>query len=57
LKEYKFPINSHSGKANIIVDNILSRKVRMARLRVQKLKTLEEVLLLEAEVGIRKRFP
>jgi hypothetical protein len=53
LEEYKCPINYHPGKVNVVVD-ALSRKVRMARLRVQEVKPVEEVLSLEAEVEKQK---
>jgi hypothetical protein len=49
LEEYKCLINYHPGKANVVAD-ALSRKVRMARLGVQEVKLVEEVLSMEADV-------
>jgi hypothetical protein len=53
LKEYRCPINYHSGKANVVAD-ALSRKVRMVRLRIQEVKPVEEVLTLDANVEKEK---
>jgi hypothetical protein len=49
LEEYKCAINYHPGKPNVVAD-ALSQKVRMARLRVQEVKPVEEVLSLDAEM-------
>jgi hypothetical protein len=55
LEEYKSLINYHPGKANVVAD-ALSRKVRMARLKVREEKPIEEVLALDAEVEKEKIF-
>jgi hypothetical protein len=55
LEEYKFSINYHPGKANVVV-HAFSQKVRMARLRAQDLKPMEKVLSLDVEVGKEKIF-
>jgi hypothetical protein len=48
------PIHYHTGKANIVAD-ALSRKVRMARLRVQELRLVEKALSVEAK-KTKERF-
>jgi hypothetical protein len=53
LEEYKCPINYHPAKTNVVA-NALSRKVRMARLRVQEVKPVEEVLSLDVEAEKEK---
>jgi hypothetical protein len=49
LEEYRYPINYHLGKASTVV-NALSRNVRMARLRVQKVQPVQEMLEQEAKM-------
>jgi CxxC motif-containing protein (DUF1111 family) len=43
LEEYRCPINYHPGKANVVTDT-LSRKVKIARLRVQEVQPMQELL-------------
>jgi hypothetical protein len=49
LEEYCCPINYHPGKANVMAD-VLSCKVRMARLRVQEIQPTQEILEQGVEV-------
>jgi hypothetical protein len=43
LEEYRCVINYHPRKANVVTD-ALSRKARMARLRVRKVQAIQGVL-------------
>jgi hypothetical protein len=43
LEEYRCPINYYRGKDNVLADE-LSHKVRMARLRTQKIQPMEDFL-------------
>jgi hypothetical protein len=54
LEEYKYPINYHPRKANVVI-NAFSRKVRMARPRAKEVKPVEEVFSLDAKWK-KKRF-
>jgi hypothetical protein len=49
LEECHYPINFHPEKANIMAD-ALSRKVRMARLGVQEVQSVQEILERDAEM-------
>jgi hypothetical protein len=51
LEEYCCPINYHPRKANVVAD-VLSRKVRMARLRTREIQPVQE--LLEQEVVVQE---
>jgi hypothetical protein len=49
LEEYHCPINYHPSKTNIVA-GALSRKVRMARLRIQEAQPVQELLERVSEV-------
>jgi hypothetical protein len=49
LEEYRCPINYHPRKANVVAD-AFSRKVKMARLRVQEIQLVQEMLEQKTEV-------
>jgi hypothetical protein len=51
LEEYRYPINYHPGKANVMAD-VLSGKVRIARLRIQEVQLVQEIL--ERKVKVPK---
>jgi hypothetical protein len=55
LEEYKCLRNYHISKANVVA-NTLSRKVRMAKLRMWEVKSIEEDLSLDAEMEKEKIF-
>jgi hypothetical protein len=55
LEEHRCSINYHSNKSNAVADE-LSRKIKMARLRIQDVKPVQEVLSLVAEVEEDKIF-
>jgi hypothetical protein len=55
-EEYKCSINYHPGKAKDVAD-MLSKKVRIVKLRVQEVKLVEEVLSMDTDVDEEKISP
>jgi hypothetical protein len=43
FEEYNCPINYHSGKVNV-AENSLSHKVKRAKLKVQEIQSMQEML-------------
>jgi hypothetical protein len=49
LEEYRCPINYHSGKANVVED-ALNQKVKMARLMMQEVESVQEKQIQRSKV-------